>query len=242
MRRIRRFAVGEVAPDPARVLVRAGILEDHEPSARTRALLDEALGLLAALAEPRGISEEVALDELAAIHAAAGGDGGASAVGRVAPSARNLALFAATLGEPVGSRIRSLFHGNDAPLGFLLDAAASEAADRLAGLMAADFLDRLRRDGRAGGPAAVLPYSPGYCGWDLGGQRPLFDRLRPEEIGIGLNASCLMAPLKSVSGVLAEGPPEAHRFRPDFTFCDVCLGRECAERMRSLETGGPWIC
>jgi len=97
-------------------------------------------------------------------------------------------------------------------------------------------LSRLRRtfDVRPGEGAAVLGYSPGYCGWHISGQRRLFERLGPGEIGISLNDSCLMRPLKSVSGVLVAGAAPIHRFRPEFTCCAECATRLCVPRMRSV--------
>ena len=50
----------------------------------------------------------------------------------------------------------------------------------------------------------------------MSGQRALFACLQPEAIGVTLNASCLMDPLKSVSGVLAAGPADIHRFAPGY--------------------------
>ena len=82
----------------------------------------------------------------------------------------------------------------------------------------------------------MLPYSPGYCGWHVSGQGRLFGALCPEEIGIRLNASFLMQPLKSVSGVLVAGAPEIHDFDDDFDFCAECTTRECRVRIaRALE-------
>ena len=60
----------------------------------------------------------------------------------------------------------------------------------------------------------VLRYSPGYCGWHVSGQINLFNTLTPEKIGITLGESCLMNPLKSVSGVLVAGPPNIHISTP----------------------------
>jgi hypothetical protein len=80
----------------------------------------------------------------------------------------------------------------------------------------------------------VLTYSPGYCGWHITGQRALFARLKPEEIGIKLTASCLMRPLKSVSGVILAGEREAHLFDDSYPFCDECADRPCRARIASL--------
>ena len=154
-------------------------------------------------------------------------------VGRVYPRAEGLALFVATLGEAVPARIRHLFDEEELAVAYMLDAVASAGADLLADRLAERYRRRARRSG-GWRDARVLPYSPGYCGWPTRGQRPLFDALRPGEIGVTLNDSCLMSPLKSVSGVLVAGPGEAHRFRPDFPFCDDCRTHECGPRMASV--------
>jgi hypothetical protein len=68
----------------------------------------------------------------------------------------------------------------------------------------------------------------------VSGQEALFARLRPDEIGISLNDSCLMHPIKSVSGVLVLAPPEAHDFSPAFPCCTNCTTLDCQERVASL--------
>jgi hypothetical protein len=85
----------------------------------------------------------------------------------------------------------------------------------------------------------VLPYSPGYCGWHVSGQAKLFEVLRPQRIGISLNASHLMVPLKSVSGVLVAAEPEVHDFDIDFEFCSDCADQECRGRIQAVLFGSP---
>jgi hypothetical protein len=188
---------------------------------------------LAVLAEPRAVFEEIASAAFAGTldGAAAGG----SVVASVYPRAEALALFAATLGEPVCLEIRRLFGRGEVALGYMLDTVASVAADRLADLAAARFRDALAPLGS--GPLRVLPYSPGYCGWPTTGQGPLFEKLQPGEIGISLNDSFLMWPLKSVSGVLVAGPLDTHVFEPDFPFCDDCATRACRARLAAASDG-----
>jgi hypothetical protein len=215
------------------------------PSSRTLALARAAVELFVAEARPVGVFEEISLEDLLAVHRDGRPPGEDSVLEGVAPHARRHALFAATVGEPVCARIRQLFAEGDAPLGLLLDAVTSEATTALAEELGDTFLGDRPEPG-----LAVLAYSPGYCGWPVTGQRALFARLLPGEIEISLGESALMAPVKSVSGVLVAAPPRAHRFRPDFEFCEACTERTCLERMASLrspaglpETEGdaPWI-
>ncbi len=93
--------------------------------------------------------------------------------------------------------------------------------------------------GVLGGPipagSVFLRYSPGYCGWDITGQRKLFRALRPEEVGVTLRESCLMEPLKSISGVLVAARPEDHRFDNTYPFCSACTTQTCRSRIAALE-------
>lgn len=231
MRRVLRVDAADILPSRRRVLLRAGVPLDRMPSSRALALVRAAVDLFVDEARPVGVFEEISLEEFLAIHRDGRPPGDESVLERVAPLGQRFALFAATVGEPACARIRQLFDRGDAPTGFLLDAVASEAATLLAEELCEEF-----RDERPAPGIAVLAYSPGYCGWPVTGQRTLFSRLVPGEIGISLGESALMAPVKSVSGVLVAAPPRAHRFRPDFDFCEACTERTCLERMTSLRS------
>jgi hypothetical protein len=237
MRQIVRFTREEALPEPAEVLAAHDMPAEEELSPRLRGLLQEAMAGYAALAEPRAVCEEIDAERFAAVLAPLGLPPDGMVVGRVYPRAHALSLFVATLGAPLPARIRRLFDANDAASGWMLDAVASAGADLLAERLARRFERTLAERGWP--QARALPYSPGYCGWPTRGQRPLFDALRPGEIGVTLNDSCLMSPIKSVSGVLVAGAGEVHRFRPDFPFCEDCRNRECGRRMASVLGKGP---
>jgi len=111
--------------------------------------------------------------------------------------------------------------------------AATPAADAAGGATGA-AVDGASPPVPAAADLGVLRYSPGYCGWHVTGQRRLFAALRPEQIGITLGDSCLMEPLKSVSGVLIAGPRKIHQFKDAFPFCEQCTTRGCRERLRAL--------
>lgn len=221
-----------IRPHGALVLTRMQVPAGAALSDRLRALLDEAADTFAREAAPVAVFDELPVGEFEQLYEGAGRNQPHTPVPVVARRAEALALFAGTLGPAMDAAIARAFGQGNAALGCVLDTYASIAAERLAERAADRFrecVDRRHPDGRF-----VLPYSPGYCGWHVSGQRALFERLRPGEIGIVLNASCMMVPVKSVSGVLIAGSREAHRFSPSFPFCEACTHRECLDRMRAL--------
>jgi len=232
LREVVRFAKREAVPEAREVLEAQGLPEEDALAPRLRRLLDDAMHACAALVEPRAVCEELPGERFASVLAPLALPAEDLVVGRVYPRAQGLALFVATLGEALPARIRQLFDDEALAEAWMLDAVASAGADLLADRLAERY--RQAFVARGAPHARVLPYSPGYCGWPTRGQRPLFDALRPEEIGVTLNDSCLMSPIKTVSGVLVAGPGEAHRFRPTFPFCDDCQTHECGRRMASV--------
>jgi len=211
------------------ILEAQGLPEEDALAPRLRTLLDGGIAAYSALVEPRAVCEELSYARFSSVLEPLAIPDEDLVVGHVYPRAQALALFVATLGEAIPARIGRLFGDDALAEAWMLDAVASAGADLLAERLADRFAETLAERGSA--DLRVLPYSPGYCGWPTEGQRPLFDALRPEEIGVTLNDSCLMSPLKSVSGVLVAGDGETHRFRPDFQFCSECRTRECGRRL-----------
>lgn len=193
------------------------------------ASLDEA----AQSAHPKMLIQEVEEEALNGLFWTRGLHQSPSPLEQVFRGATRFALYAATLGQEICSRIRRHFETGDYPRGFFLDVVASSMADASGAKAVSLFSQRLRPQ-PPDNPVAVLGYSPGYCGWRLEAQRHLFLLLRPQRIGIRLNESCLMDPIKSVTGVLAAGPPEIHYFEANFDFCSDCRTKSCQRRIRAL--------
>jgi hypothetical protein len=230
VREILRLDPSRAEPDRCLVLERMGIGRDREPTATLNDLLSRSAQLLLRHARPAGVVEEIAPAEFRDVFAGEGKNHSPGPLEGVWPRADRLALFAATLGEEMSREIGALFAVGDFALGYVLDAAASVATDGLSRNLARRYLAALVARGDVPADRRALDYSPGYCGWDLTGQRSLFARLAPEEVGIALNESCLMLPLKSVSGVIAVGPAEIHRIEPVPDCCSACGERNCRER------------
>ena len=226
-------------PDRATVLRTQGIPEDVEVPRRIGDLVNGTLATYGRLAAPRGILAEIGAERFGAVYRGEGNNAPRTPLERIYPRAERLALFAVTLGGALSREIDRLFHANEPALAAMLDAVASERADHAAQRLAEHYRATVMARGEASAATAVLPYSPGYCGWHITGQIRLFDALAPEEIGITLNASCLMQPLKSVSGVLVVGPASIHRFDNDFDFCDDCATQDCRARIASVAPDPP---
>lgn len=233
MKRRVDWTAAESVPARTEVLHLQGIPPDSAVGARIDALVDAALAIYVEAAEPRALVAEIGRDEFLHVYRGDGRNAADTPLDVIVPKAERLALFAATVGSRVSERIHELFDEDELALGSMLDSVCSAAADHLTELLGPRSL-ALWGDHRAQADWRVLPYSPGYCGWHVTGQQRLFAHLGPGEIGITLNASCLMLPLKSVSGVLVTGPGPIHKFHPTYPFCEECRETPCRERMRSV--------
>ena len=230
MRRQLEFPVDAVAPEPGAVYGLLG-LDGRVPDARTAALHAAARAEFLRLAEPRGLWQDAAESELADLFAGEGRNEPDAPLAQIHPRARRRALFAATVGPAPGRRVAELFAAGDFATGAVLDAVASAAAERAADEVECDWVATLNAADPAAAAWRSRRYSPGYCGWHITAQRKLFAALQPAAIGVSLNASCLMEPLKSVSGVILAGPPAIHEFEAGFPFCRQCRDRSCGARL-----------
>ena len=117
---------------------------------------------------------------------------------------RHAAVFLLTLGHRLDANLRRCNH--DDPLdGYLLDCVATAFTHSV--------LRRIERAVRQWAQTHRLQltprYSPGYHGWPLQDQRPLFSLLRAEQMDVKLNDQFFMIPQKSVSGIWGLKPEKA---------------------------------
>ncbi len=229
------WSVEELLPRPEDMLRAQGADPQHKAVESFRGLAEEALGIYIESAKPRGAFQEISRDSFSEIYSGAGMNDEESPLTEIYPRAEALALFAVTVGPEVVAKITALFDAADFPLAAMLDAAASEGAELAAGRIQHDIEKQWRTGNCISDAARGLRYSPGYCGWHVSGQKKLFAALGPRAAGIELRDSCLMEPLKSVSGVIVAGPPAIHDFDDAYLFCVDCETRDCRERILSLK-------
>ncbi len=234
LRQVVRFTKSEAQPTLEEVLGAEGLPAEDALAPRLRRLVDEALATYTALVEPRAVCEELTAEAFAAVLAPVVPVTSAElVVGRVVPRAQALALFVATLGEALPARIRRLFDEDALAEGYMLDAVASVGADLLSDRLAERFEASL--GGRGLDASACCPTAPATAAGPPRGQKPLFAALHPGEIGVTLNDSCLMSPVKSVSG----RPRRRSRRRPPLPSRLPVLPRVPDPRLRPANGLGP---
>ncbi|RKY90150.1 MAG: hypothetical protein DRQ01_09635, partial [Ignavibacteriae bacterium] len=88
-------------------------------------------------------------------------------------------MFALTVGGEIVEIINNLFNKKDFAPGAMLDSVASLGADKSVEVLENYLFNDLSEKNLKKNGSIVLGYSPGYCGWDLSGQKKLFEHLNP---------------------------------------------------------------
>jgi hypothetical protein len=234
MKKTINISLDNIIPDKMAVLKSQGIPPDIELPEKINVLLEKALDIFMKTCHPAGTISDISKNQFEEIYRGEGRNEAATPVAKIFPKAKKLTLFATTVGEELSRRISELFDNNDFALGSMLDAAASEATEKTGLYIEQYYKNTLANNNEISNDNAVMRYSPGYCGWHISGQKKLFEYLHPEEIGIILNESFLMQPLKSISGVMIAGPREIHEFEITYPFCDKCKTLGCRDRIKEL--------
>jgi hypothetical protein len=135
---------------------------------------------------------------------------------------RRAAIFLTTIGSEVDRIIKQNMKSRP-HYGFLLDAAASVAAESTAQYIQ-DYLEAsLGEDENT-----TLRYSPGYCDWPLEEQEKIFRIIPHKTIGVDLSENHFMLPSKSISGVIGICPSD--RSESSGNTCLSCSKRDCPHR------------
>ena len=226
--------LADTIPSTDRILQAQGIPAELIENAQYIELVRDAISRYRNVASPRGIYLEISQGEFESVYHGEGANAVSTPLDSIGRHAEYLSLFAVTIGDPVNREISSLFVASDFARAAMLDAAASEGTELAAEALEALLWKYLRQSGRLDSDTRLVRFSPGYCGWHTSGQRRLFEYLRPQEIGIELGESCLMQPLKSISGVFVGGPRDIFVFEDNFPFCGSCDTRSCRDRIAAL--------
>ena len=216
--------------DPLAIQRAVGLQPERVAHQRWLAAVDQQIQATRRLLRPRAVVRIDRVVELTARRLRL--DNGAEfhgAVGQFLEHAQYVASFVVTIGSATERLARRWLKGVQLLRGAIVDAIASETVEAVAHRCQEVIGGEA---GRAG--LAVTPrYSPGYCGMLVTQQRSLFAHLPTHEINVHLNPSCLMLPIKSVSGLV--GLAEPAKVGPHVYPCQRCDHPDCMQRRTPFE-------
>ena len=221
--------IEKTIPSKMAILRAQGIPDHAHPGQKILDMIQSVLETYRNLARPVGIVKDISMQRFTSVYMGEGENDPETPLEDIYKFSDSLALFAVTIGEDICSEIRRLFETNDFAQASILDSTASEGTE-----LAAIFAERVQADYLKGAMntkpgIAVSRFSPGYCGWHISGQKKLFEFLQPDKIGITLNDSCLMQPIKSISGVFVAGNEKIFEISDSYPFCSDCASHSCQE-------------
>jgi hypothetical protein len=155
------------------------------------------------------------------------------AIGEFLGASQRIVAYVATAGAGVEQLAHRLGREDDQLAALVVNAVGAERAEAAQSAVIAELLAA----GAATQLVPTLPYSPGYCGMALTEQRSLFRLFAGHAVGVSLTAECFMRPLKSVSGLIGLGAPEA--VRQFGSPCERCDAPRCHMRRASPEQERP---
>jgi len=137
--------------------------------------------------------------------------------------AQRYAVFVATVGNGYFQWTDAVKRRDDMFQTYAMDCVGSQIVESVA-----DYMETvLQAEIDPAGFKHTNRFSPGYCGWHVSEQPKLFS-LFPEQnpCGIELTESCLMLPIKSVSGIIGIGPDVRYLQYS----CGICDKKDCYKR------------
>jgi hypothetical protein len=133
--------------------------------------------------------------------------------------AESFAIFTATAGSRFDKWLKKIEQEDDIVKAYLANTLGSVLVEAAVSLL----MRKLEAESAAAGLNISNNYSPGYCDWLLVEQKKLLSVFSDGRTGITLTDSCLMLPIKSVSGIVGIG--KNVKKRP--YGCAVCKMKNC---------------
>jgi hypothetical protein len=209
------FAFEEVRPrsEEMRLFLKSESSDADDP-------VNEAIGnIMSLLADNGGIEGGYVLRKANEVRLATGAQ-----IETYMKEADYLALFVCTAGTIFTELSGRYNREGDYLAAFIADAIGSLTVEKAVDKIQTQLDSKMQAEGLQ----ISNRYSPGYCDWPVSGQRELFDQMGEIPVGVSLTESCLMLPIKSVSGMIGVG---AHiRKRP--YACRICKHKNCTYRKR----------
>ena len=137
-------------------------------------------------------------------------------------NSEKIAVFICSAGDKFSILSKKANADGDYLKGYIIDTLGSITAEHTANFIQKEIQSAVKKDALK----ITNRYSPGYCNWNLSNQKELFSLLPENTCNISLTDSCLMLPIKSVSGIIGIGKNVRHY---DYK-CLTCNDKNCIYR------------
>jgi hypothetical protein len=154
---------------------------------------------------------------------------GGGPVATVVAGAADLVVGVCTIGSAISQRISEQMRGDQRLRAMFLDDLGSWAVDQVR----QQLCRRIESDAASRDWHASASLSPGESEWSVAEQGVIFSLVDARKIGVTLNESMVMSPVKSLSLIVGTGPNALGV--EGASNCDFCTIRErCSYRQRRL--------
>ena len=141
---------------------------------------------------------------------------------RLMEEAEKIAVFICTAGQGFSDYSGKYNKEGEYLKGYIVDTMGSVVVEKSMDFIQSELEKQVQLDGMK----ITNRYSPGYCNWPVDDQKQLFSLVPAHTCEISLSASCLMVPIKSVSGIIGIG----RNVRKSSYSCDICNNLTCIYR------------
>lgn len=180
------------------------ILKVASNSGRTTHLIEEAIKKAKGLISPKGVytlKKVLSIKDGRLYFAKGGGFKLSRQVSRGLYGSSRLVIFAVTIGDELEKEVTYLSKNGRSTEAACLDAVGSALCEEAQRALAGYILAKEASNGES----LSLPFSPGYCGFDLIRQKRIFKLVDSSKIRLSLTEPSLMIPRKSISGLIGIG-------------------------------------
>lgn len=200
------------------LLKRAG--SGRSSNNRMREQCRKAIEIGKKLLEPRVVYQAFKIEQIEGelVHLEQGLSFQSEHLTKLLQGADRLMVSCCTIGPTLEKKVEELNNKGDLLIAYFLDIYGAAAV----GVLAKNLYHQLQKE--LVGLGTTVTMEPGQLDWHVRDQRVVFQLLHPEKIGVTLNKSLMMTPIKSVTGVFGIGDPD--KVKKGVVSCKICPKRE----------------
>lgn len=141
-------------------------------------------------------------------------------IARSLRKSKQIAVFVATAGQEYENLVNEMKAEDDSVSLFILYSIGTCLVESTG-----DYMEEILKK-EIGDNNHTNRFSPGYCGWNVEEQKKLFSLLPQGVCDVRLSDSCLMHPIKSISGFIGIGEGVTTKVYS----CHICTMKNCFMR------------